>query len=288
MIDTSGTRYSLQPWSKNVHVFDGWQNFLKNNSLVTLDDFFKLKGDVVDINKRSVVHKITLGESNEVFYLKVHENYTRKDSSTFFKRIPVVQIELENLIYYGRCRLDALEPVAIGWQYNKKTGKGFLLLQDLIGFISLQNWLSDSDFVHNKFLRQKMINNLADMVSIMHENGLAHMDLYSWHIFMKKEEDDFVCQPIDLERTKKIGKWPLSQWLIQRQQARDLAVLHLTVPWPLVSATDRLRFFLRYRKHLRLSKDDKRFIRLILSIVKRLGQRSKFKQFGVGERLHSE
>lgn len=203
MIDSSGTRYTLLPWSENVHVFDGWQNFLKKNSLVTLENFLKLNGDVVDINKRSVVHKITLGESNKVFYLKVHENYTRKDISTLFKRIPVVQIELENLMYYGRCRLDALEPVAIGWQYNKKTGKGFLLLQDLIGFKSLQKWLSASDFVHNKLLLQKMTNSLADMVSTVHENGLAHMDLYSWHIFMKKEGDDFICQPIDLERTKK-------------------------------------------------------------------------------------
>jgi hypothetical protein len=287
MINTSGTRYSLGPWSENVYVFRGWQDFLKKNTLLKFENFFELNGNVVDINKRSVVHRITFGESTDVFYLKVHENYTRKDISTFFKRIPVVQIELENLMYYGRCRLDALEPVATGWQYEKKTGRGFLLLQDLTGFKSLQKWLSDTDFGHNKLLLQKMTNNLADMVSTIHENGLAHTDLYSWHIFMKRVGDDFICQPIDLERTEKSGKWLFSQWFMQRKQARDLAVLFLTVPWPLVSATGRLRFFLRYRNHPRLTKNDKRLIRLILKIAKRLGKRSKFKPFGIGERFTS-
>jgi len=27
MIDTSGTRYTIQPWSKDIWIFGKWQNF---------------------------------------------------------------------------------------------------------------------------------------------------------------------------------------------------------------------------------------------------------------------
>ena len=85
MIESSGTRYTLTPWSEDVWVFDNWQHFLEKNSLVRFENFFKLTGDVVDINRRSVVHKITIGDTNKVFYLKIHEHYIKKISKLFLR-----------------------------------------------------------------------------------------------------------------------------------------------------------------------------------------------------------
>jgi len=127
------------------------------------------------------------------------------------------------------------------------------------------------------------------MLAKMHCGGLAHIDLFSWHVFVKKTgEGHFLAHPIDLERTKVKGGWPWSQWLIRRKQANDLAVLHLTVPWPQVSSAERMRFYHAYCKSLGIRKKDRSFLKLILATARHRGRKRKFKPFGVAARLGSE
>lgn len=286
MIDSNGTRYVPKQLSKDVWVLDGWQDFLVKNSLYHFDDFLKLTGELVDINKRSNVQKVKIGDVEKNYYLKIHDNYNRKDFSTGFKKIPVIQIELANLMHYARCGFDALEPIAWGWKRTKEGDKGFLLLEELQGYTSLKEYLSMHDRKKDSLSLTKLANALADMVATIHNNGLVHQDLFSWHIFVKKQRDKFIFQPIDLERTIKKSKTFYSNWVIFFKKAQDLAVLHLTVPWPLVRFTVRLRFFLRYKNHQRLTKKDKWVIKLILRISKRLGKRRrKYKPYGIADRL---
>ena len=80
----------------------------------------------------------------------------------------------------------------------------------------------------------------------MHTNGIAHRDLFAKHIFIKKEGKKVDVQPIDLERTFIKGQFPGSEFFFFIQKVRDLAVLFLTTPWPKVSSSERLKFYLAY------------------------------------------
>jgi len=188
---------------------------------------------------------------------------------------------------YARYGFDAVEPVAYGCQTTGGVTRGFLLIEELTGYSSLRELLSQTETIDKKVLNS-LTDHLAETVATIHENGLSHMDLYSWHIFMKQFNNTWRCQPIDLERTVIKGNFPWSQWFVRLKQIRDLAVLHLTVPWPEVKDSVRLRFFLRYRKHQKLTKTDKKIIYRILRVARRLGKkRSKFRLYGVAERLAS-
>lgn len=281
MIDTYGTRYSIEKLAVDLWVFQGWQDFLKHLKLNTFDSFLGLSGEVVDRNRRSVVYRLVLGEGQRIFYLKIHRNYFKKNLRTLYKTVPVIQTELTNLMHYARAGFDVLEPVACGWHPVKGGGDSFLLVEDLQGYRSLQEWLADAEIETHGF-HGKISEALASMLAKMHTYGLAHVDLFSWHVFLKKDQGKFKAIPIDLERTKIKGNWPFwSQLRIDRKQANDLAALHLTVPWPQVSMRQRLRFFLNYCRLMNGQCGNKRQLRKVLSIAGLRGQHKKFEKFGV-------
>ena len=285
MIDTSDTRYEFESWAPGVWTLGGWRDYLLSVHLNDLDDFIKLRGEVVDRNRRSRVHRISLGSPPRTFYLKLHRGYVKRSWKHFFKPRAMVEQELANLMNYARAGLDALEPVAWGCRSRKRGGDSFLLLSELEGYRSLQDWLSDRQVMAHPVRRRSLRQAVARMLRGIHEAGLAHVDLFSWHIFLKPEGDEFLALPIDLERSRIRGPWPWSSRRILEKQANDLAVLHLTVPLPQVGSGERMRFFLDYRNHQRLSWDDKKLLQRILTIARHRGRRGKFKPFGVADRL---
>ncbi len=285
MIDTTNTRYEYKLWSPGVWVLNGWDDFLDAAKLKDMDDFMSLQGEIVDLNRKSQVHKIELGSSPQTFFLKKHENYLKRTWKTFFRSVPMLKWELKNLMYYARAGFDALEPVAWGWRPHKGGGDGFIFMAELDGYKSLQDWLSDPDALGDPVMLRSISNAVAGMLRRIHEAGIAHVDLFSKHVFLKPLGNKFIAHPLDLERTKVKGHMPWSSWRIRRKQVFDLAALHLTVPWPQVSFSKRLRFFLEYRGHSSLSQDDKQLIRKALGIATDKGQHPKFKSYGVADRL---
>lgn len=288
MIDTSGTRYELEEGGDGLWFFKDWGDFLKSAGLTEFDQFVHLSGLEVDRNRRSLVYRLKLGEENHVFYLKLHKNYVKKSLTTLYKKVPLTQIELTNMMHYARAGLDELEPVAWGWRSGAEGDVSFLLIKELEGYQSLQDFLNGPDG-SSRQQRRAVARAVEAMLAKMHRCGLAHIDLFSWHVFVKKIEDGhFLAHPIDLERTKVKGGWPWSQWLIRRKQANDLAVLHLTVPWPQISFAERMSFYHAYCKSLGLSDKDRSFVRLILATARHRGRKRKFKPFGVAARLGIE
>ena len=281
MIDTSGTRYKFESRAPGVWTLGGWQEFFRSLGLSNLEDFVKLRGEVVDRNRKSRVHRISLGSPAKTFYLKLHHDYVKRSCRSFFRPMAMVEQELANLMHYARAGFDALEPVAWGWRRAEKSGDSFLLLAELKGYKSLQEWLSDRGLAADPARLRTLIETVALMVKRIHEAGIVHMDLYSWHIFLKPEGDEFLALPIDLERSIIIGSWPWSSRRIMIKQANDLAALHITIPWPQVGFSERMRFFLNYRGHEALSRDDKRFLKKVLARARRRGRQKKFKPFGV-------
>ena len=284
MVDTSGTRYKIDCKSGGVCVFRGWEDFVESVGLKEFDDFLYLNGQVVDRNKRSVVYQLELGNKKEIFYIKIHRNYFKKGLNTFFKKIPYCKIELNSMMHYARAGLDELEPVAYGWRPGKED-VGFLLIKELKNYQSLKDWIKSPECVSRKE-RQSIAKAVATMLYKMHQNGIAHIDLFSWHVFIKKE-DGYVAHPIDLERTKLKGNWPWSGWLFLWNRATDLAVLHLTVPWPQIGFAERMKFFQEYCRLCDVNVNKRFFLKLILVIARNRGRKKKFYRYGVS-RLYKD
>ena len=288
MIDTTGTRYELEEGGEGLWLFKGWRDFLASAGLTEFDHFVLLSGTEVDRNRRSLVYRLRLGEEKQLFYLKLHKNYVKKSLSTLFKKVVLTQIELMNMMHYARAGLDALEPVAWGWRSGEDGDISFLLIKNLDGYQSLQEFLNGPG-CSSRRQRHAVARAVKSMLVKMHRYGLAHVDLFSWHVYVKKiGESDFRAHPIDLERTKVKGGWPWSQWLIRRKQANDLAVLHLTVPWPQISSAERMRFYHAYCKSLGSNVKDRSFLKLVLTTARHRGRKRKFKPFGVAEKIGAE
>ncbi len=285
MIDTSNTRYEFELWDSGLWTLRGWQDFLRSLDLNCLDDFIKLRGEVVDRNRKSRVYRISLGSPARTFYLKLHRGYVKRSWRRLFRPRAMVEQELANLMNYARAGFDALEPVAWGRRLSKGEGVSFLLLAELDGYRSLQEWLSEGETASTTLVRRSLGEAVARMLASIHKAGLAHVDLFSWHIFLKHQGDEFLALPIDLERSRIKGFWPWSSRRILEKQANDLAVLNLTVPWPQVGSSERMRFFLDYRGHHSLNRNDKRLLRKVFAIARRRGRQKKFKPFGVADRL---
>ena len=284
-INTSGTRYHFKPWSEGVWVLGGGENLLKSFGLKSFHDFFEVKGDIVDVNPRSRVIKALLGPKKKIFYLKLHKDYVKSSLKTFFRPIPMVMKELTNLMHYARLGYDHLEPVAWGWRPRKGGGDSFLLVSNLAGFKPLSEMLSERALLSDPIERREIRKTVAEMLSRMHGAGLAHVDLFSWHIFLKRAGKGFIAQPIDLERTRVRTLWPWSFLRFRRKEASDLAALHLTVPFPDVGYGERLNFFLQYRGHRRLDRKDGALLKRVIKESRRRGIKNKFKPYGIAGRL---
>lgn len=283
MIDTSGTCHNYSKAGHDIWIFNGWKKFLGSEGLTEFDHFLQLTGQQMDRNRRSVVYRIELGSDKQIFYIKIHRDYYKQSVSTFFRKVPYAEIELNCLMHYERAGLNKLEPVAWGWR-PEGGNVGFLLLKELSGYISLQDWLNSDDSLKPD-QRELVSKAVASMLATMHRYGLAHIDLFSWHVFIKKNEDKFDAHPIDLERTKNKGCWPWSKWFARLKQANDLAVLHLTVPWPQVSFAQRMRFYHEYCNLVGLKDKNHFFLKFILKTAKHRGRKRKFKKYGVAPLL---
>ncbi|MEA3386056.1 MAG: lipopolysaccharide kinase InaA family protein [Thermodesulfobacteriota bacterium] len=287
MIDTTATRYRFKAFAKDIHVLDGWKEFLQACGLNIFENFIVLTGEVVDRNSRSVVHRIELGDPPKTFYLKCHKNYVKQKAYTFFRPKPMIYTEIENMMHYARAGFDALDPVAWGWQKGKGGGNSFLLIAELTGFISLQTCFNNDLIMGSVEKRLAISNALSSGLAVIHDAGLAHVDFFTWHVFIRPSLNGYKLQPIDLERSRKKGKMIWSSFTIKKKQIDDLASLHLTVPWPLVSFSERMRFFHDYRKKRGMSGSGRKFLKVILKRAKHRGRRRKFKPYGVAGKLRT-
>lgn len=288
MIDCHGTPHQLLDQGNGLWIFKKWQGLLQEAGLHDFTDFAELTGQEMDRNRRSVVYRLELGAQKEVFYLKIHTNYYKRGLKTLFRKIPYLQLELANMMEYSRAGLGELEPVAWGWRPATQEGDiSFLLIKELSGYKSLQEWLEDPACATVK-QRRPLARAIAKMMASMHDHGLAHIDLFSWHVFAKNEGGHWLAHPIDLERSKLQGKWPWSKLLGRHNQANDLGVLHLTTPWPQISWSERMRCYHDYCQFRQFTTGERTFLAQVLAIGRHRGRKGKFKVYGVADKLRSK
>ena len=99
---------------------------------------------------------------------------------------------------------------------------------------------------------------LAAITSVLHAHRFAHNDL-KWRNILVKAEGDPQLFLIDCPTGQ---RWPA--FLLKRRIIKDIACLDKLGKYHL-SRTQRLRFFLLYRKKKRLEESDKKMIVKILN-----------------------
>jgi heptosyltransferase-2 len=117
--------------------------------------------------------------------------------------------------------------------------------------------------IENLKLRRNFIAQLAAFVKKFHETNYRHRDLYLSHIFY---DDNGRFYLIDLARAFKPGLFA------ERFRIKDVAQVYYSVQGSYFSKTDRLRFYLGYTGHSRLTGKDKVFIRKVINKTRRMAQ----------------
>lgn len=91
-------------------------------------------------------------------------------------------------------------------------------------------------------LRRRVLEQLAQEIALLHTRGLASRDLFVRHVFIHVQGDGEIrFTYIDLNRLNRRNRG-----IGMAMRARDLANLNLTAFPPLLSASERLRFFKAY------------------------------------------
>ncbi len=284
-IDTNNTPLTFRALSHDVGAHEKFYNFFKKQGLTTVNDFFALSGQIVDRNRRSEVHKITLGVPPKTFFLKLHHNFLKRRKFNPFIKEPMILRELKNMALYLKAGISVPLPAAWGVKLDGKEVLSFLITPELENFQSLKVIVESEAFLQNRNIREQVSKSIASTLAKMHKAGLAHIDLFSWHIFVKIGAGKVKVAIIDLERTKQQSKLPFLASNFYKRTMDDLAALNLTVPWPQVSNSMRLRFFNTYISEGGFEQIKYKLIWYILKRSCHRGKKSKFAYYKVAQRL---
>jgi tRNA A-37 threonylcarbamoyl transferase component Bud32 len=182
-----------------------------------------------------------------------------------------VQREYVNLKRLRALGFDAAEPVA----YGEERCCGFLVRSYLVSAgipdpvaldVYISGVLTELCSADKARVRWELIERLADYTRCLHGQGFVHYD-YFWRniILSGGKPDRFFLIDAHKGCQKSISRMHVFR-------AVDLAALDSAAP-AFFRRSERLRFFLRYRNHLRLTREDKTLIKRILDDARPLRTR---------------
>lgn len=177
--------------------------------------------------------------------------------------VPKVQCEYQNLRCLRGWGLDAPVPVAYGLErVGGWLHRSVLISEGVPEALSLdlfiRDYLPSLNFAVERATRRELIMRLAHYTARMHEHRFVHHD-YFWRNILVESHSVTRFFVIDSHKGR---CWRIAA---RRNRAKDLATLDAPAP-AYFRQTERLRFFLHYVGHVRLTTTDKAFLRLILRI----------------------
>jgi hypothetical protein len=183
------------------------------------------------------------------------------------RRVSFAGVEHETASALIAAGIGTPRTVAWGCQWSLLfEQRSFLITQQVPDSDSLERRLpacfSDSGRLRD---RRQFVRSLAQFIKRFHQTGYRHRDLYLSHIFCSTSGQ--FCL-IDLARA-------FRPFLARRFQIKDLAQLHYSAPARVFSRTDRLRFYLAYCDHRRLTGSDKSLIMAVLKKARRMASHNR-------------
>lgn len=277
------TQRGLAETSKSFFVDPDYESALNNAGLNSVDTVFSFKA-------ANNLDKTNLARFRSRAQFKIEAPGSLQPTAAFLKRYdrPPVLIQLKNwfcarkriscgLLEYASARqlmafgINTPRTICCGEQWGGFFEKrSFSVTERIANAEALERKLprcfTESTSGKCLKLRRDFITRLADFVRKFHETGYRHRDLYFSHIFHSNNGEFYL---IDLSRVFK----PL--FLSRRFQIKDVAQLYYSAPGRYFSNTDRLRFYLHYAGHDKLSGKDKVFLRKVLQKARRMARHDR-------------
>jgi heptose I phosphotransferase len=218
----------------------------------TLDDIMTIQGEVFRAVKNRQTIRFTCG--NDTYFIKKHFAIgwweILKNLSQF--RMPIISARNEYRALKKLASLGINTPKIIGYGeqgYNPATKKSFIITAELTNCVGMRDiakqWAKHQpDFYQKK----NIIEEIARITRIMHNNGINHRDLYLAHFLLAKNQNltKKNSKPIlylfDPHRAQIRNKIP-KRWLI-----KDLASLYFSSMEANLTRKDILRFLQIYFK----------------------------------------
>ncbi|MEM7362592.1 MAG: lipopolysaccharide kinase InaA family protein [Pseudomonadota bacterium] len=211
-----------------------------------------LQGEAVNASRMSYLKRVTF--DGKVYYVKVYHlagRYLRR----FLGRSRVAA-EWQNQRYFESLKVPTARVVAFAETQDRR---GAIVTEEVTDSVDLWTLAQQSPHVFNdRRWCAQVIWKLANHTRSLHDAGFIHFDLKWRNILVTKVDPD--VRIIDCPLGRRFRK---SALLYRRGVIKDLACLDRVARF-YVSRSQRLRFFLYYRKHSTLTADDKRLLRAVL------------------------
>jgi heptose I phosphotransferase len=163
----------------------------------------------------------------------------------FQLKIPIIgaRNEWEAIHRLQELNLATMNAVAYGERgWNPARRESFIVTEDLSNTVSLEDYCKDwKTTAPDARTRRKLIERVASIARVLHQNGVCHRDFYLCHFLFHPESEPFPkLSLIDLHRAL-ISKKLSRRWLI-----KDIAGLFYSAKEIGLSQRDILRFMRHY------------------------------------------
>lgn len=166
-------------------------------------------------------------QNGQSYFLKHHQGIGWKEifKNLLQLRFPVLgaRNEYEASKKLTALGVDTLKPMAFGERgHNPAKQESFLITEDLIGTISLEDFCRDWSRQRPSFkTKMALIRKLAGAARVMHGAGINHRDFYLCHFLLELAAEEkiqrgeiFRCYLIDLHRCQFRKQVP-KRWLVK-------------------------------------------------------------------------
>jgi heptose I phosphotransferase len=276
---TNVSEKELVEMSESFFVDPEYREALDGLGLTCVDAVFSFEGGERLTKKNLAVHRS-----------RVRFDIDRPQRTLFLKRYdsPPIAEQLANWVSNRRrasssshdlTSAAALQKMGIATPKTVAYGEQWGVLFEKRSFIITQK-IPDAESLEQKLphcfmsvgtrqdlrSRKDFIHRLAGFIRRFHNTGYRHRDLYLAHIFHASSGKFYL---IDLARCFRPALFA------ERFRVKDIAQLYYSAPALHFSATDRLRFYLRYIGCEKIRPQDKAFIRRVLSKANRMARHNR-------------
>lgn len=211
----------------------------------------RLEGEVFRLvkNRRTLRFQI----ASKSYFIKIHHGVGYREifkNLLIFKK-PIVSAanEYNAILSLEKLGVDTMKVAAYGEKgTNPAKIESFIITEDLSETISLEDYCMDWKNNPPKFaLKKAIVEYIANVSRILHENGINHRDYYICHFLLDISEgienvtpDKIKAYLIDLHRAQIRSKTPI-RWLV-----KDIGGIWFSAMDAGLTRSDRLRFMKIY------------------------------------------
>lgn len=220
-------------------------DFIERKNVYSFDEIMALRGECFRYQNGRLTQRINLDGKH--YFIKQHSGVGWKE---IFKNIlqlrwPVLSAQNEWLAIKKLQSLGVATPALVGYDKrgtNPAKIQSYILMEELAPVVSLEDLCKTWQKKPPAFaFKRQLIDEIARIASVMHQNSINHRDFYICHFLMDKNEKNLKLYLIDLHRAQ-IRRLTPERWII-----KDLAGLYFSSKDIGLTSRDLYRFMKSYR-----------------------------------------